>query len=138
MCVTDIQKKRVYAAENGAFKGSVVLTWEECQEWFQAVQECPYWASQKGWKRVKLLKGKGGGSYYRANQRSVRLGRDHYTPWVIIHELAHCLTDKTHGWTVAGHGKFFCQHYLGLVECVLGREDATRLQAAFAQLGVNY
>lgn len=56
---------------------------------------------------------------------------------VILHELAHTITIRLCGESVAAHGWQYANVYLQLVSSMLGREMHDRLKAAFKKHGVR-
>lgn len=58
---------------------------------------------------------------------------------VVIHELAHCITDREWGsLQVPGHGWHFCQVYLRLVLLVMGREAHDAFKASMKTHKVRF
>lgn len=137
--VTDYQRSKVYKAEDAAFAAHTpTLDWGGCAALFDMVLACDYWQRHGGYKQVKLVKAHGGRSTWCRSGRTVRLSRHHQNPAIICHELAHALTEKTHGWETAGHGAIFCGHYLGLVRDVMGPWAELALRHCFNTHGVRY
>ena len=57
---------------------------------------------------------------------------------IVLHELAHTITDRTYGREVAGHGWQYCSVYLRLVQEVMGWDAWCALRHAFRQRKVQY
>lgn len=81
-------------------------------------------------------------SQFRGCAMTIRLGRGDLhgclavaDPWVILHELAHCLAVRDGH---RGHGREFARYYLLTVERWLGRDAAAALRAAYTAEGVKY
>lgn len=61
--------------------------------------------------------------------------------WVILHELAHCLTPNWHkegGHIVQSHGREFCETYLKLIGHGIGPNTQKRLRDSFRKHKVKY
>tara|TARA_R110002020_G_scaffold279976_4_gene495777 strand:- start:1898 stop:2287 length:390 start_codon:yes stop_codon:yes gene_type:complete len=120
-----------------------MVTMEECSAYASKIKATDYWKQHKGWLRVNLHHGAGHRSakYYRAwsgRQRCVVLPKWARSEIVMIHEFAHCLTDRTTGGDYSGHGTHFCGHYLNLVGELLGEDYKNRLMEQFDEDGVRY
>lgn len=57
---------------------------------------------------------------------------------VVIHELAHTVTHRQHGYDTAAHGWQFCSVYLTLTLHAMGREAHDTLKRAFRENRVRY
>jgi putative metallohydrolase (TIGR04338 family) len=57
---------------------------------------------------------------------------------IVIHELAHVVCQREHGYNVAGHGWQFCSIYLTLTLHAMGREAHDALKKAFKENRVRY
>ena len=57
---------------------------------------------------------------------------------MIIHEVAHLMTNRLHGLNTAGHGWQFCSIYLDLVRFILGKEAHAALKASFKAHKVKF
>jgi putative metallohydrolase (TIGR04338 family) len=57
---------------------------------------------------------------------------------IVLHELAHTITHRVHGYKVAGHGWQYCEVYLKLVLYMMGREAHDALKAAFKRNRVRF
>lgn len=57
---------------------------------------------------------------------------------VALHELAHTICQREHGYEVAGHGWQFCSIYLTLTLYAMGREAHDVLKAAFKANRVRF
>lgn len=58
--------------------------------------------------------------------------------WVVLHELAHTITQRVYGYNVAGHGWQFCAVYLKLVLYGMGREAHDTLKRDFRACRVRH
>ena len=136
----DSQRSKVYKAENQvfSFKEEKLETMAQAQLVVNEVINSDYYKSNKGWKRVKLSDGRGSRrAFYYYDDRRVSLPKGSRMRWVIIHEMAHCLTHKTVGDDVGHHGSF-CTHYANMVSELIGVDKARELTKAFRRNKVLY
>ena len=138
----DSQRKKVYDSENAAFLDMFkqeFITLEECKAFVDIVTNSKYWLKHKGYKRFYLKDGRGTRSaWYCHPKREINLPKWSRNKKAIIHELAHALTHKTHGGGVPSHGRFFCTHYIALMQELLGDDEALKLWQQFDDRGVNF
>lgn len=103
--------------------------------------------------KVEVVEGRQGGGYCfyavgwvdrprRGVKMTLRLGRGDLhgcpaiaDPWVILHEMAHCLAVRAGH---RGHGREFARCYLLAVGRWLGPEHARALRAGYADEGMKY
>lgn len=136
----DSQRTRLYAAERAAFEPTVhhaPITVhggvEDVQRWLdEKVLGTRWFRSRWGAKNVRIVAGKGCHARYQGN---ITLARWGYTPWTVLHELAHVLASPS---SVAAHGKQFAAVYLFLVQQTLGDEAAKLLRAEFVARRVKH
>ena len=136
----DTQRRRLYSAEREAFKKNNVPIFDllKSKEYVSTIISSEYYTSHGGWKRVRVKDGRGCRSaYYFPDDRAIALPKWARKPWVIIHEMAHCLTHKTVDDSVGHHGSF-CTHYANLVAELMGTDDARTLVAMFKKHRVLY
>lgn len=57
---------------------------------------------------------------------------------VVLHELAHAISDRQYGVHVAGHGWQFASTYLDLAKWMMGQDAHSTLKAAFKQNKVRF
>lgn len=57
---------------------------------------------------------------------------------IVLHELAHTICCRLHGWRVAGHGWQFCAIYRTLVLHAMGHDAHAVLTRAFWENGVKF
>lgn len=60
------------------------------------------------------------------------------TEYIVLHELAHTLTQRIHGFKIAGHGWQYAGIYLDLVRYVMGKEAGDALKASFREHKVRF
>jgi len=151
----DFQRSKVYAAEDKAFAEWKLPEWEsmdECRAFIQVITSSHYWQRHKGWKRITLKDGRGcrSASYWRGKiyrygngtVKRVKVSEMTLPKWsrnkfVIIHESAHWLTDRTTEDSTS-HGSHFAGHYLNLIDELIGTDAAMGLMASFEEKGVKY
>lgn len=68
----------------------------------------------------------------------ITIPRHNRLNWVILHELAHTLTQRIHGHYVAAHGWQFAAIYIDLVHFMMGKAAADALKAAFREHHVRW
>jgi hypothetical protein len=138
----DYQKGNVYKAERVAFPiFDQVFDLEGARDFSRAILDSNYWREHKGWKRIPVNNAghnKAGRSTYWHSPKRVLISDPHKNPFVLCHEFAHALTHKTEGNINSGHGRFFCEHYIGIIRELVGGDSATRLETEFDRLGVRY
>jgi len=137
----DFQRSSVYQAENIVHDFDAdpeYTTLKECYEFQKEVITSDYWQAQKGYVKIKITDGRGRSRpCYWHNKKSISLPKHARSRWVIIHEMAHALTHRTHP-DCSAHGKYFCMHYLALVRELLGYDTWLNLREAFIYCGVRY
>lgn len=122
----DNQRQRVYSAENtmpGIWGQSIPNN--QLQAWVDAALDKRAIRSRWGARRIEVTLGRGGARA--RNKYEINLGKRSRNPFVICHELAHCLTP----WDAAAHGPEFAGVELFLVQHLIGPEAARQLRAAF-------
>ena len=125
----DTQRKRVYDAERAAseahsgyyFKQTIPN--EQVQPWIDKVMRKAAIRKRWGDYRVTWEKSRGGGRTYGGGH--IELGVGARNPWYILHEIAHCLSNRG-----ASHGPEFVGVYRFLVRTVLGPDAAKALITA--------
>ena len=138
----DFQRSKVYLSEKQAIPEiykQEFLDFVDVMEFAEKVKCSDHWKKHKGWQRVKVLaavKHQRRGLYW-SQRKTVTLPEWAWNRQVILHELAHALTHKTHPEAPA-HGKFFCNHYLELIFELMPEENGNNLMDAFNTNGVNY
>ena len=141
MRVQDYQRSKVYAAEDKVFNKGLPATMESMESvrsYMDRVMGTEYWGRMKGWTRVTAADGRGRRSAcYKPSKKQVCFPSWSRSEWIIIHELAHCLTHRTTK-SGTGHGTHFVGHYLNLVEEMLSRDTAVQLAESFTQHGARY
>ena len=132
------QAKRLYAAEElSGIKYGDALTLKECQKFVDKVIARKYVLEAYGIQAkrpITVLDGRGRRKacatfYY--GQRAIKLPRWARTRYVILHEVAHHLTDLN------GHKAEFASCLLDLVRHFMGKESAEALQGAYHLKGVK-
>lgn len=73
-----------------------------------------------------------------ANSVKIMIPRWARSSDVVIHELAHVITQRTYGLKVAGHGWEYCAVYLKLVLYIMGREAHDALKAEMKAQRVRF
>jgi len=137
----DYQRERVYRAEDASgIKHAPQLQFlniAECQEYVNKV--CNNWHFKyKVGEFHALIVPRTHGAALGA-RRSPTIGRIYlprwaYSEWVILHELAHCVTPAAAG---GAHGRRWCRMYMDLVERHMGDKWSTALRQSFLKFGVK-
>lgn len=136
----DHQRKKVYDSENAVFSKATpdYASLAECRAYMDQIIASEYWKLHDGWKRVGLLDGRGGSSaMYVSRKKSLALPKWSRIKWVIIHEMAHCLTHRTTK-DFCAHGSHFAGHYLALVREMLGDTHYVALKESMDKHNVMY
>lgn len=138
----DNQKQRLYDAEGqacmkhgGRSKYVQTIANAEVQTWVDKVLDNR--AVRNRWPNhsVQAVLKKGGSAYGYRDGAYLGSGKRHRitlplfarNEWVILHEIAHCLTPSQY----APHGPEFAGVMMHLVKSVLGKDAATLLRAAY-------
>ena len=132
------QAGRLYAAEEmSGIKYGDSMTLQECQKFVDKVLSRKYILEKHGiqaQRPILVLDGRGcrkASATFRHGNRVIKLPRWARGKYVILHEVAHHLTDLN------GHRAEFASCLLDLVRHFLGKESADALQGAFHLRGVK-
>lgn len=146
--VRDNQRSKVYAAERAAFNSHA-----KANERLETVQDMEEFVEYVwGLKRIQT-------AFPRATQLwpsslpDVKDGRRRRAPcaneyyinipkwgrckWIVCHELAHTIAERTHR-NIAGHGWQYCETYLLVVRYVLGVDAHDLLKRSFRAHRVKF
>lgn len=136
---TDQQRSKLYKAERAVFESKQTMTLQECREYFvERVLASTHWQNHKGWRRIKIERNpQNRRGWWQPCTKSIHLPDWGCNEWVLIHEAAHALTDRTHP-GVQWHGRYFCQHYLELVHELMGPDKGFALAEAMLDTGANF
>lgn len=130
------QTTRIYRGETRLKGMNEEFTLKESQKFVDKVLARKYIKDKYGWNRpIVVLDGRGrskAGATFRHGQYVILLPKWARHKFVILHELAHHLSDDR--WS---HGAKFATCLLDLVRNVMGKEDADKLQAGFHLEGVR-
>lgn len=139
----DSQKARLYDAERvtptyqaGTFGGTGrrFATIVEIESFVIEVLDSRWFQARWGRRMVAVEKSQGTWSRAYGRGLIVMGHRDHWQPMIVLHELAHTVTDPIY----AGHGKEFAAAYLALVGRFIGAEAEADLRAAFIERKVKH
>ena len=132
------QAGRLYAAEEiSGIKYDESMTLKECQKFVDKVLSRKYILEKHGvqaQRPILVLDGRGcrkASATFRHGNRVIKLPRWARGKYVILHEVAHHLTDLN------GHRAEFASCLLDLVRHFLGKESADALQGAYYYKGVK-
>jgi hypothetical protein len=132
----DSQRGKVYAAEDLAFPthNTVDPTLREiaaCQALVTKWCTSGWFIRRWGRRYIKVTHngGKGGS---RGGNGVLSMSTYHRNPYVLAHELAHCLNSPYHG-----HGPQYARTYLDLVRFAIGKHAYVALKAAFREKRVK-
>lgn len=146
--VRDTQRARVYAAERRAFvppgTGHIRETPRDFEdvrhadEYIETIRTSKWLAThypRAAMSPVRIISGRG----CNATESRIMLARWGLVKWVVLHELAHTVTDRHHRYeTLPGHGREFARIYLALVRRWMGVAEYEKLRAAFKMYKVKY
>lgn len=147
----DPQKTRLYAAEHtviDTYNGTVGVqqfrSLQQMQSFVDRVTASDYWKSHSGPQRVSVFLGRKDSRFARSYSRfSSWYGKVQSDPFitipptwaasdaVLIHELAHQISDDA-------HGPIFASRYLDLLRLFVSPAIATKMQKAFDDHSVSY
>lgn len=125
----DNQKSRVYAAGRSAFGAAhdtQSIPNDELEAWVTTAMNRRPIRSRWGNRRITVTLKRGGRALGHGSSR-ISLPKWGRNPYVICHELAHCLTPGHY----ADHGPEFAGVFLFLVKTVVGAEAGAQLKAAY-------
>ena len=132
------QAGRLYAAEElSGIKYGEALTLKECQKFVDKILARKYVLDNYGiqaQRPIIVLDGRGrrkACATFHQGRRAIKLPRWARGKYVILHEVAHHLTDLN------GHRAEFASCLLDLVRHFLGKESADALQGAYHYKGVK-
>lgn len=127
----DMQRARLYAAEDGVDPGRVFDSLAATQEFVDAITNSPYWERITGAPRMIAVRDGRGRRHACAQQAwfgaEIRLPRWSRSQRIVLHELAHTITPDS----CASHGPEFARAYLRLVRRFLSEEHYAALRTAF-------
>jgi putative metallohydrolase (TIGR04338 family) len=140
----DFQRSRVYAAERELDGTPTHRKLAECQAFVDKVLRSKWWRSRGGESGIVVEDGRGRSracyqsGFFSMTGRGIRppvvkLPRWARSELVILHELAHSLTNGG-PW----HGREFARNFLALVGRFMGREAATALRESYRKHRVKY
>ena len=137
----DSQRMRVYRAQEAVAKGMHYPTIAECQGFADSVTGSRWWRDRDPYRGQKIAVADG-----RARKNAVsynhyfRIALPRHTRYqrVILHELAHQLTDHRYGLDAAWHGPEFAGVFLAMVYRFIGPENGQALRRKFRELGVRH
>lgn len=139
----DSQRQRVYKAETAAFKGAEVAfkTPKEIERWLnkqlrrKVIQR--RYATQT-FRKIVCDGKRGTRGNAHAQGSTLYFQRDGMKVWIVLHEAAHAIIFRKHGYKVAAHGREWCMVYLDLVHFIMGKDKADALKASFRAHKVRY
>ena len=126
----DNRRKKLYTAENEAFRGSgfssPLETISDVEKYLQKI-----WSSKVlkkkyprafAWQPPSVADGRGTtrAMAYGSSRISIPLWAR--TEWVVIHEVSHIVASREQRYEIAGHGWEFCSIYLQIVRTMLGKQ----------------
>lgn len=142
----DSQRQKVYDAED-AIHGKDLPTVPEMQEYIDAILRKRWFKNRyPNIKQVKVQDGRGrrrAVGIYRWTYSIIKMPRWARCEMVLLHELAHVVTDGRKGvfgaskHAVASHGPEFARNFLDLVYWKMGREAGDTLRASFKEKRVK-
>lgn len=137
----DTQRSKLYAAERRAFGRSTaeLPAVADVQAYVDKVVGTAWWIARWGFDPVRVADGRGSSSARCISTTGIAMPVDMRSKWVVLHELAHVVTQRQYGWNVVPwHGWEFCDNYLAIVRHYLGADAADRLRAEMRAGRVRY
>lgn len=127
----DNQRQRLYNAETalaGVAFGRRLETVAELQAYVDGLLGTRWFRARWGrWGRIVVTAGRGRRSACAHGQHEIRIPRWARSELVVLHEVAHCLTDAR----AAAHGPEFAGVMLALVRQFMGPGAAASLRSSF-------
>lgn len=136
----DTQKRKLYNAENEAFKGagSKLESYDLAKAFIERVWRNEFVRSKfpiaRNYPAPRLTDGRGTRRAF-ASLRRINLPLWARNDWCALHEIAHSLQPSVNE---AVHGWQYAERYLILVQHFMGRQHAEVLKAAFKKYRVRY
>lgn len=128
----DSQRQRVYNSENAVFSRDGKMTLSQAQEYVDGVTASAWWKHRCRLVKVEVEAGARGGRAW-ASYGSIRTSPDARCPSVLLHELAHIMTESG----VAPHGPEFCANFVAITRQFLGKKTGDELRQAFRERRVK-
>ncbi|HEX2186984.1 MAG TPA: hypothetical protein VHN78_15925 [Chloroflexota bacterium] len=136
----DGQRARLYRAEAAVPEGRRLPEVADVQRYVDRVVGSDWWqAKAPGWTQIQVKDGRGrrrAGSW--TGEPVISLPRKLRVERIVLHELAHQLTDQIAGPAAAGHGWQYAAIYLALVRHFLGPAAAQALLEGYRAEGVRW
>lgn len=140
--VRDMQRSKLYKAEQAwraAIGDKQFPTKLAAWAFIERVERSKWFRRTYGVRKFNVHDGRGRTSAAAWGSRNITLPRWSRTPAVILHEIAHCVTNTEHGQVgVAGHGWQYAHEYLRLVRHFMGVEAYRKLRGHFVVGRVRY
>lgn len=140
----DFQRSALYDSETKLFSKhggpeEHLTTLPEIKQWISdVIIPSDHWQQYCTFPTIQLGTGSGRRSAcYKKAKRQICMPLWSRKEWILCHELAHLLTDCTHGESVPAHGSTYARHYIELVRVAKGDAIATHLQARFMIDGIK-
>lgn len=146
--VRDTQRARLYVAERRAFLPNGVTRASDMprefedtkhiDEYVESIRTSKWLATHYPRAAMSVIKVVGGNGC-NADADRIMLARWGHVKWVVLHELAHAITDRHHRYErLPGHGREFARIYLALVRRWMGVAEYEKLRASFKMYKVKY
>lgn len=153
--VRDSQKTRLYSAEHELHEHSSGSGWRHCASGgrLETIEEIQVYCDKvtgSAWfrrhfpggpKHIEAQHGGGAGSA-RAGYRYIKMPLWSRCRLIILHEIAHCVSDHNRNRAdrrdAGSHGRHYARTYLTLVTHYLGVEYGVRLKAAYKKHRVKW
>jgi putative metallohydrolase (TIGR04338 family) len=143
----DTQMQKVYDAEQAVFHNATASGFQSFEEVnaFVAKVFASAWFKRhfpQAYRPPRLHEHNGGRTAF-ARGYSIHLPKNDFgkKKWVVLHELAHCLTpsrSQEAGHILQSHGREFCAIYLKLIGHGIGPKTQKALRDSFRQHKVKY
>jgi len=134
----DTQKQRLYDAEawasyrHSGYHFRQVYDNTELQGVVDTWMRRGFIRSRWGQRKIYVSLGRSGAHAKGGNV--IVLGAQTRNPWIMLHEIAHCLIDNEHSW----HGPEFAGVYLFLVHNIIGDGASKVLREGYRKHRVRY
>ena len=139
----DSQRARFYRAQwlaCGAYGRRAFDSWSEVEALWHAVMRSRWLAARYPAAAAAYRLGSTGlrrGRGARGGRAGIAIPDWGWTPWIVLHEIAHCCVAWQGGWART-HGVRFAGVYLRLVTRFLGRDAARLLRQSYVRAGVRF
>jgi len=141
--IRDVQRSKIYKAENEVQLGRRLETVQEMQAFCDAITRSRWWRNR--WPHISHIevrdgRGRRSATGYQAGGLIKRNGVIKMPSWsrnelTVLHEISHVVSIS---WGEPDHGRLFARNYLALVTRFLSKQHGTQLRRAYRKYRVKW